>query len=258
MIVFKKFLSIFWIVISFAITSLFYRLWYMRDTFLWRKKVLRMTSRKAQKILDVLGFDISIKNPPKDILSKNYFIVCNHFSYLDVLIGFALNPSVFVSSIEVKNTFFLGPIAQLGGAVFINRKKHDKIKEEIENLGKISSQGFHIFVFPEGTSTNGQKVLPFKKSLFRVAFQNKIQVLPICLEYKKINSQPFSPSNRDRVCWYGDMTFGPHFMQLLSCERIEVSCSYLPPIDSSNFSNHGDLALSAFTLISEYYEKKQP
>src|SRR5690606_26443660 len=108
--------------------------------------------------------------------------------------------------------------------------------------------------FPEGTSTNGEALLPFKKSLFRVPFQTGFPILPIRLQYTSINGKPVTKANRDRICWYDDMTFGPHFLQLMGTTELSAHLKYMEPLNPADFSSHGELAEKAYQIISAEYQ----
>lgn len=218
-----------------------------------RQKALDITADNSAKVLKNLNVKIETKFANPHLFDRNYFMVCNHMSYLDILVLSSIQPAVFVTSVEMEKTFFLGDLAKLGGSFFVNRVNRRKMKEEVQALQDLLSQGFNVFIFPEGTSTNGQQLLPFKKSLFRVPFQTGFPILPICLKYKTIDGEPFSPENCDRVCWYDEMTFGPHFLQLMDLKGMQVEVNYLEPLHPEDFQNHGDLSQAAQSSIEQAF-----
>lgn len=219
-----------------------------------RLKALEITSESAKSVLKKLNVNIDYDLCREDLFKRNYFMVCNHMSYIDILVLSAIQPAVFVTSVEMEKTFFLGDMAKLGGSFFVNRVNRRKMKEEVKALENLLADGFNVFIFPEGTSTNGEGVLPFKKSLFRVPFQTGYPILPIRLQYQSINGEPFSKSNRDRICWYDDMTFAPHFLQLMGVNGLDVSLKYMEPLSPQDFESHGELSEKAFELISTAYK----
>lgn len=218
-----------------------------------RRRALSITSQNSKDLLEKLNVDVDVSYVSDEIKNSNYFMVCNHMSYFDIIVLSSIRPSVFVTSVEMEKTFFLGDMAKLGGSFFVNRINRRKMKEEVEALVGLLNQDFNVFIFPEGTSTNGLEILPFKKSLFRVPFQTEFPILPICLKYETIDGEPFSANNCDRICWHGDMTFAPHFMQFMKIKNIKVKVEYLEPLDPKNFENHGDLADAAEQRIRSAY-----
>lgn len=218
-----------------------------------RRNALEITARNSKKLLEKLGVEVDVTKVRDDLFDRNYFMVCNHMSYFDILVLSSIRPSVFVTSVEMENTFFLGDLAKWGGSFFVDRVNRRKMKAEVEALVGLLEDDFNVFIFPEGTSTNGLEILPFKKSLFRVPFQTGFPILPICLRYQSIDGKPFSKENCDRIAWHGDMTFGPHFLQLMGIKNIKAEVHYLEPLDSKSFQNHGDLAKKAQEAISQRY-----
>jgi lyso-ornithine lipid O-acyltransferase len=218
-----------------------------------RQKSLENTARNSLAVLAALNVKIESRLHSPDLFQRSYFMVCNHMSYLDILILSTVQPAVFVTSVEMEKTFFLGDVAKLGGSFFVDRVNRRKMKQEVAELKDLIGQGFNVFLFPEGTSTNGLEILPFKKSLFRVPMETGQPILPICLRYKSIDGEPFSLQNCDRVCWHGDMTFAPHFLQLMKLKSLEVEVDYLEPLDSSHYSSHGELAQAAEQVIRNKY-----
>ena len=163
---------------------------------------------------------------------RGRLMVCNHMSYLDILVLSSVRPSVFISSVEMENTFFLGFLAKIGGTFFVERRNVRNIKGELDGITKIISQGFNVVLFPEGTSTDGSKILPFRSSFLAGASEAGVDVVPVCLRYSKINGESFSPENCDYVCWYGDMSFAPHFSRFASLHRTDVDVSFMEGMNS--------------------------
>lgn len=251
-----KFLGTQYYVSRFALQGIYNR-WNLRsDSNGQRQRAIEITSENSRAILDKIGVEVKTFLKDPNVLDRNYFMVCNHMSYFDILILSSLQPSVFVTSVEMEKTFFLGDIAKLGGSFFVDRVNRRKMKSEVKALENLLNDGFNVFIFPEGTSTNGSEILPFKKSLFRVPFQTQFPILPMCLKYTHIDGEPFSPKNSDRICWYGDMSFAPHLLQLMKVREVRAEVHYLDPLDPKNFANHGDLAEKAQQDIEAVYHSR--
>ena len=218
-----------------------------------RKNALAITSDNSQKVLERLNVNVEYSYEDPSVKDKNFFMVCNHMSYFDIIVLSSLRPAMFVTSVEMEKTFFLGDLAKLGGSFFVDRINRRKMKKEVEALVDLLTKGLNVFIFPEGTSTNGLEILPFKKSLFRVPYQTQFPILPICLKYETINGEPFSADNCDRITWHGDMTFASHFLQLMTLKGIKATVKYLNPMDPKDFESHGDLAAAAEKVIRSAY-----
>jgi 1-acyl-sn-glycerol-3-phosphate acyltransferase len=83
-------------------------------------------------------------------------------------------------------------------------------------------QEANILLFPEGTSTNGEKMLPFQTAPLAAPLRNQSIIVPVTLTYKTIDDQPVTAANRDSIYWYGDMEFVTHLWNLLALREIEV------------------------------------
>ncbi len=190
-------------------------------------------SRWGSKALKVLNFEIEVLGLEKlDLKNRNYLFVSNHMSYLDVLIFSAKVPSVFVTSVDMGQVFFLGTLAEMGGSIFVERRSRHRVDQDLSNMTNTLRNGFNIVIYPEGTSTDGQKLLPFKKSLLMSAVDAEREIVPVAMKYMSVDGEPFGKANADKVCWYGDMTFADHFLGLLKHREVKVQLQFLDPISS--------------------------
>lgn len=207
-----------WIVLFFVLTIPFLPLTWWAPNFI-RPYLIFVVSFCSQGLLDVLNIKV---NSDKVIEKKTYLIVSNHLSYTDILIISSLHPCAFVTSLEMKRAPFLGQLITLAGCLFVNRKDKSKIHQEIHKLRLALVSGISVVFFPEATSTDGGEVLRFKRPLFESSVATQVPILPLTINYHKISGDDFNLKNRDLVCWYGDMSFFPHFMNLLKQKSIEV------------------------------------
>ncbi len=219
-----------------------------------RRYYVNNTSQASSKIIDQLNFDVKITKSREDLFKdQTYFVVSNHMSYLDILVMARVIPSVFVTSNEIKETFLLGDICEAGGSLFIERRNKKRLAEDVKMIGSVMNEGFNLVVYPEGTTGDGNTVLPFKRGLFATAINIGKPVLPACIKYKKINGVELNDSNRDLICWYGEMTFLPHFLGLRRLESVEVEIDFLDPIDPKEVNDRGQLCERSRNQILECY-----
>lgn len=186
-------------------------------------------------------------------LNRNYLIVSNHLSYLDILIIAAKIPTAFVTSTDIKNTPFLGQIVTLAGCLFVNRKNKENIKNEIKELREALNYGINVVVFPEATSTNGDEVLRFRHPLFEASIATSSPILPLTINYKRISKVPVNLNNRDIVCWYGDMGFFSHFLKVLEQKEILVELNISEPFTPS-LINSIEAALKSHQIVSNNFK----
>jgi len=155
-------------------------------------------------------------------------IIPNHMSYLDVLVINALFPAVFVTSREIEKTPVLGQITKVAGCTFIERRHKRDLHRDVDRLSALLNDGLNVTLFPEGTTTAGDQILDFKKSLFEAAIRSKARVVPVCLRYETVDGEAFSSANHETVAWYGSMEFLPHLLKLVSVSSITVRLTVLP------------------------------
>lgn len=221
----------------------------------WRQQATLLTQKKSRGFLKDIHFEVQKVYSRPDLFANNktYFMVCNHMSYLDLIFLGSGEPAVFVTSVEMRDTPFLGDIAKLGGAYFVERRDRSKIPGEVKELAGLLRSGFNVFVFPEATSTHGMHILPFKKAMFAAAVEAQVDVLPICLRYEEVDGEPFNEHNKDKICWYGDMPFLPHFQQVMGLKKLKVTVTYLDPLPIAQYPDRHMLAEASYNQISQYY-----
>lgn len=208
------------------------------------KYYLRSISMTSKLALRILNVRVAYEGERGEVNQK--LLVANHLSYLDVLILFAEYPSLFITSTEIRDTFLLGRICRLAGCFFVERRKQKHTPEtktlELNMMKEKLQDGFSVFLFPEGTSSDGTSVLPFKGTFFQMAVDAEIDVQPLCLKY--------TGANRDVPPWYGDMTFPDHLFGLCRQKEINAKVVSLPAIRGTTKMQ---LAGETFALISGAY-----
>jgi len=180
-------------------------------------------------------------------------LVSNHVSYVDVLVISSLLPSVFVTSVELGDTVVLGLLARLGGSVFIERRKAISLKKEIPAIARLLSAGLPLVLFPEGTTSNGDRVHSFRNAVFEAALVAGCDIMPICLRYSRINGQRITPENRDSLYYYGGASFFPHLMRFLTIRSVQVDVTLLAPVHIRGRHSRRELAIEAHDAISAAY-----
>lgn len=203
-----------------------------------RKKKLKFFSKTtaiACRIgLSILRVRIKVKNFDPLLHQSSNLFISNHMSYLDIMILSSIIPSIYITSVEVEKTFFLGFMSKMGGSLFVERRSKTKLLKEIERIATVLKMGFNVTLFPEGTSSNGEKVLPFKGALFSTAEKAGVPLQPICIKYQAINGKKITPKNRDLIYYYGDLMFFPHLVKLFFVGSVDVTVSFLDKITIGN------------------------
>jgi 1-acyl-sn-glycerol-3-phosphate acyltransferase len=148
-------------------------------------------------------------------------IVSSHLSYLDILCFSAVMPSIFVSKSEVRDWPVFGKLTTMAGTVYVDRKRKSDTRNANEGIRRAFEQGLRVVIFPEGTSSGGSSVLPFYPSLFEPAVEAGIPITGACISY----SLGDGDVGRD-IAYWGDMTFFPHLVKLLSKSELSATVTF--------------------------------
>jgi len=144
-------------------------------------------------------------------------IVANHVSTIDMPLIASETKTVFVTSMEVRNSPLTGLISMIAGAIFVDRKSIKTLRNDISKIAKLLKAGINVTVFPEATSSNGSTVLPFKAALFEAARIAKAPVQPVAIKYE----------DGSAVGYYGEMSFITHILRLFIHKNIIVQVTWL-------------------------------
>lgn len=226
---------------------------FVRDPRRRRRIFLALVHRRALWLAKAVSLEIELVGAENRRPGQNYLIVANHLSYLDAIIFSSLGPAAFVTSIEMKNTPVLGTITDLGGCLYVERRSKENIHKEVAEVSAALKEGFNVVVFPEATSTNGEQVKQFKRPLFLAAVDSGKPVLPMVVEYAFLDGEPVTRANRDILCWYGDMTFGGHFVRLASRRSIKVRLKILPEIPVTAGATRDTLMEESYAKVVSNY-----
>ncbi len=216
-----------------------------------RKLLSAFVSLNSKLLIRVLGVEVRLKD--KMTFKDNGLVVSNHVSYIDIIVLSSIYPIVFVTSKELRDTFFLGQLARLAGCVFIDRKSKANRNKELEELSKEFVNGHNIVIFPEATSTNGDMVRQFKKGLFPSIIKVNKPVHPVTINYLEIDNQLITKANRDLVFWYDDMTFFTHFFNFLKLKKIVVEVHQRQVVDNTADFDPIELANLCHKRVEEVF-----
>ena len=175
------------------------------------------------------------------------FFDSNHLPYLDIPILGSVFPLRFVAKSEVQFWPIFGFLSKLARTIFIKRKRSDSVIQKNKIFDLLSS-GDKVCMFPEGTTSDGNRVLDFKSSSFSALENQKFLIQPIIISYSDLNGIPINRWLRPVIAWYGDMDLKPHLLKLVSLRSIKIKLIYINPVCSSHFASRKDL--------SNYLEKK--
>ena len=186
------------------------------------KIISRLTRSFIFLLRMILNIKVTVVGDEGHLERGGYVIISNHVSYIDGIVLGSIFPVVFVSKREVKNWPVIGQWVTLCGTIFINRQKKGLVALLVAEISRKLKQESNILLFPEGTSTNGERMLPFQTAPLAAPLRNRSMIVPVTVTYKSVDDKPVSAANRDLIYWYGDMDFFTHFWKLLSLRSVEV------------------------------------
>ena len=185
-------------------------------------------------------------------------LVSNHISWLDIIVLSAVAPVSFVAKSEVSTWPFISWLAKLQGTIFINRENRLGAGRSAREIMVRLRAGENIVVFAEGTSSDGNSVLPFKTSLFAAAkprgpdahaLQHGIYVQSVSIAYTHQQGLALCRRGRPIVAWYGDMDIASHAWELLKRGPLDVSVRIGAPVELETFKDRKDLAQHTETEV---------
>lgn len=168
-------------------------------------------------------------------------IVANHISWMDILVLRSLLPVRFIAKEEIALWPLVGSSARKAGTFFIARGRLSSFRRTLDQVEETLENNDSVAVFPEGTTTCGDRILPFRSGLFEAAVRTGRPVLPIALRYE-------TPDRRrlDTISYTGGESFARSFWRTLGEPRIVVRLHILPSLLPTGLSRR-DLSLKAWT-----------
>ena len=213
----------------------------------WTRSLPRFYHRRSCRIL---GIDVrAIGAPTAD---RPLLIASNHTGYLDIAVLGSLIEGAFVAKSEIAGWPFFGWLAKLQRSVFVDRQARSAARQR-DAIGERLAAKEVLILFPEGTSGDGNFVLPFKSALFSVVFrdsQEPVTVQPVSVAYTRLDGLPIGRALRPFFAWYGGMDLAPHMWHVLGLGRIEAMVEFHPPVALANFATRKELAQFCYDRVS--------
>lgn len=191
----------------------------------------------------LIGLDVVVRGQQAD---GPVLFVSNHSSYLDIIVLGSRIPGSFVAKSEVGSWPFFGLLARLQRTVFVERKARASVDKQRDDIGSRLDAGDSLILFPEGTSSDGNRTLPFKTALFAVAARRidgrPLTVQPVSIAATRLDGIPMGFAFRPFYAWYGDMDLAPHLWQAFRLGGMTVEVEFHPPVTIDGFSSRKALA----------------
>jgi 1-acyl-sn-glycerol-3-phosphate acyltransferase len=177
--------------------------------------------------------------------------VCNHSSWLDVLVLGATLEAAFVAKAEVSTWPMIRTVAKLGRSVFVSRRRSAAGREANEMAQRLS-EGASLVLFPEGTTSDGARVMEFRSAFFGVfdGAGTEVTVQPVSIVYDRLNGLPLSRKMRFHFAWYGDMNIGGHAVSIAAEPSGRASVLFHDPLDRTRHPTRKSLAEASFAIVA--------
>jgi 1-acyl-sn-glycerol-3-phosphate acyltransferase len=202
----------------------------------------------AQVVARLIGMRIRAEGEPP---RPPFLLVANHLSYADIILLQALTGSLFVAKSDVARWPLIGFVARTTGTLFVDRARRADLPRVLAGVEAAAARGLGVAIFPEGTSSDGSSVLPFRPSLFEVAVRTRLPVYCATLGYRVPEGSP--PAHLS-VCWWGDMAFLKHLYALLQIPSFEARAAFAPvPAGGAEPRDRKELARSARHAVASRF-----
>lgn len=215
---------------------------------------IHYTRRYFRVVAGICGFRVKTRGQPVPTVGPVLY-VSNHASYLDIIILGSVIKANFIAKAEVAGWPGFGFLARIARTVFVARKRGGTAGERDALANRLKS-GDSLMLFPEGTSNDGNRVLPFKSSLFAVAEMcgadgAPLPVQPISIAYTRLDGMPLCRALRPFYAWYGDMTLGGHLLDALGLGEILVEVILHPTVSLAEFGDRKALSNHCHDVVTQ-------
>jgi len=204
----------------------------------------RVARHWGRRVTSSLGVRLRVGGQT-DLPDRPVLFVANHVSWLDIPVVLAAHPVRFVSKDDVRAWPVMGWLATRAGTLYLNRGNGRAAHRMASTLAEALQDGQHIVIFPEGTTTDGSHVLPFKPMLMQAAIDAEACVVPLSLHYLDASGRP-----TDAAAFIGEMTFVDTLRNIVAVRELRAEVVLHPPIDSTGLDRNQLAALTEATISS--------
>lgn len=201
-----------------------------------------------------LGIRVRVHGHP--LPRGGVLFVSNHLSWSDIpVLGSKLLAS-FVSKAEVGGWGVLGYLSRLNDTIYVERERRQAVGEQREAIVQRLRGGGRVILFPEGTNSDGTRVLPFKSSLFSVVEgprTEQLAVQPVSLAYTRVNGVPVTRSMLPSLAWVGDVALSPHIADFMALGAVTAEILVHPPVSRADFPSRKELARHCQEVVAAGY-----
>ena len=200
-------------------------------------------------VAKLMGATVSTIGTPRQ--EGPCLIAANHISWTDIILVASVVPATFIAKSDVEQWPVFGMLARIKRSLFVEREK----PQETSNFKDAMQERFEhneiVILFAEGTSSDGNRVLPFKSALFSAVEDKSVPIQPLSIAYTGLGGLPMGRRRRPYLAWYGDMDLVPHLWNLLKQGRFETELRFHDALNAQDFNDRKHLALHCEEVVRE-------
>jgi 1-acyl-sn-glycerol-3-phosphate acyltransferase len=182
--------------------------------------------------------------------------VANHVSWADIPVLGARIRAAFVAKSEVGGWGMVGWLATLARTVYVERGRRSSTGEQRDAITERLARGDSLILFPEGTNSDGTRVLPFKTSLFAVADgHDDVLIQPVTIAYTRVNGLPVTRERLPDLAWIGDTELMPHALAFMRLGKVRAEIIFHPAVRRADFADRKALARHCEAVIATGYRR---
>jgi 1-acyl-sn-glycerol-3-phosphate acyltransferase len=219
----------------------------------------RFPHRYHKRLCRLFGIRLTVIGTP--VQDRGVLMVSNHTSYFDIIVLSGAARVSFVAKQDVNSWPFFGTLARLQETVFVKREARSQTGAARDEIRDRLRQGDALVLFPEGTSDDGNAVLPFRSALMGAAEAEvgtgdmgqvkHVPVQPVSVSYFGLHGIPMGRENRPLFAWYGDMELVPHLWEAIKSGPLDAVIEFHPPMTVDSVGGRKALAVAAERIVRE-------
>lgn len=209
-------------------------------------------------VLRALGIRVKVQGRISD--QRPLLLVSNHVSWTDIMVISSIAHVCFISKSEMANWPVFGTLARLQRTIFIERERKRKSGEQASELAQRLVAGDAMVLFAEGSTSDGNQLLPFKSTLFgaaemaiREGATDRVQIQPVAVTYTHVHGLPMGRRHRFLAAWIGDMDLIPHFATLLHGSALDVDVRFGEPMEFNAASDRKKVTRQTEASVREMF-----
>ena len=209
-----------------------------------------INTRYYRLLCRLLRIRVHVTGAP--VADRAVLFVSNHVSWVEIVVIGSVSPVAFVAKREVATWPLVGVTARLQRTVFVDRTRRQQTGAAIAEMVNRLAGGTSVVLFAEGTSSDGNRVLPFRSALVGVVkdaaahaeLRGKLKIQPMSIGYTNTHGIPMGRQHRPLVAWYGDLDFMPHIREFIARGAVDAVVSYGEPVAADAAADRKAMAKS--------------